>query len=266
MQKFIYLLLNLNFMLKSKLYEMHFNKLGLINKSRNLVNSAILEIKENSEKRKIKAKIAAILIDGIKRSLKSGEITLKLNKSNNVKIVVWHSLIEETDKKIYHFSDANIGLKVDLRQVSNNRWMATLTVIGFIILGFLFYPYQKLNPVSQVSQIKSNSVNFPMSSCGDLTSGGINIWHPVYVAYSESDLDKIQNKFCCDAVYSSQANAIQVASFYDKKRASDFAQMFISKGFSTARVGYGSLTNMEQPSSARNQCHESGRAISRTIK
>ena len=241
-------------MLKSKLYEMHFNKLGLINKSRNLVNSAILEIKENSEKRKIKAKIAAILIDGIKRSLKSGEITLKLNKSNNVKIVVWHSLIED------------IGLKVDLRQVSNNRWMATLTVIGFIILGFLFYPYQKLNPVSQVSQIKSNSVNFPMSSCGDLTSGGINIWHPVYVAYSESDLDKIQNKFCCDAVYSSQANAIQVASFYDKKRASDFAQMFISKGFSTARVGYGSLTNMEQPSSARNQCHESGRAISRTIK
>jgi hypothetical protein len=258
MRVFIQLFFSLVFLFKSQVYKSHFLKLELINQSKNLVNSAIFQIQESSRLGKIQSKTSEILINGIKCSLESGELTLKLEKTNLIKIVVRHSAIQAVDEKIYYFSFANMQLRVHLKRQLHTSWLIVLTVCGLAILVcFLYVKNIERSSISDTSQAKHDVVNFPLNICGDLTVGGKNTWYPVYVPYSKPNLDKIRAKFCCDADYHPRNNAIQVASFYDKRRASEFAQLLKKRGFKHARVGYGTLTITRSSSSPRMQCYKS---------
>lgn len=81
--------------------------------------------------------------------------------------------------------------------------------------------------------------NFPMSFCGDRSAGGTNIWYPVYINYSESDLRQIRRLYCCDAEYDPSSNRILVASFYNPAKADQFVAILRAKNFRTAYLGRG---------------------------
>jgi hypothetical protein len=81
--------------------------------------------------------------------------------------------------------------------------------------------------------LRNNSGSFPLSSCGDSHPGGINLWYPVNVNYSESNLKFIQNNYCRDAfvkyVEDTNNDMIQVASFLNINDARRFANLLRTK-------------------------------------
>ncbi len=81
--------------------------------------------------------------------------------------------------------------------------------------------------------LSNNSGSFPLSSCGDSHPGGINLWYPVNVKYSESNLTFIQRNYCRDAfvkyVEDTNTDMIQVASFLNINDAREFANLLKGK-------------------------------------
>jgi hypothetical protein len=131
--------------------------------------------------------------------------------------------------------------------------------LGCFCLIYLSWPYaQRLPALYQqlfalVNSSNSSDLNFTPSSCGDRSAGGTNIWYPVYIAYSESNLRRIRNNFCCDAFYEPSVGQIQVASFYSQARASEMVAALKAANVTSARVGDGSVVNA-MPSSGLKTC------------
>lgn len=100
----------------------------------------------------------------------------------------------------------------------------------------------KISPslkMSRSSQKTYYTFYFPMSVCGDISAGGENIWYPVYIDYSESNLRQIRKFYCCDAEYDPLSDQIIVASFYNRAKADQFVATLRAKNFRTAYVGTG---------------------------
>jgi hypothetical protein len=91
-----------------------------------------------------------------------------------------------------------------------------------------------------------DSVSFPKASCGDEmptdgTTGTVNLY-PVFVDYSDSNLQTIKDNYCGDALQTirkdSGEKAIQVASFTSAERANQFKEFLGTKLSSVnAQVG-----------------------------
>lgn len=126
--------------------------------------------------------------------------------------------------------------------------MTTVVAILVLLFSLLAQKEEYLKNTQRKSIYK-----FPLSSCGDKTSGGTNIWYPVYIDYNASDLHRISKYFCCDAYYDSSFGVIQVASFYSRSRAYKLMRELKSNNFQSATVGEGQVVTT-RPSSNRNNC------------
>lgn len=100
---------------------------------------------------------------------------------------------------------------------------------------------------SQTSSSPSNifeSESFPKTTCGDpfLTSSQSYpvSFYPVYINYSEADLNRVRSQFCTDSIKTFRKTkgevAIQVSSFTSITRAEEF-RVFIGSRFGNAEVG-----------------------------
>lgn len=134
-----------------------------------------------------------------------------------------------------------------------NHWLWFICVTTVVaMLVFFFSLLAQKDPSVKTTKIK-NMYKFPLSICGDQTSGGTNIWYPVYIDYNASDFQRISKKFCCDAYYNQSFGLIQVASFYSRSRADDLVRELKSNNFKSATVGEGQVVTT-RPSSNRNNC------------
>lgn len=100
-------------------------------------------------------------------------------------------------------------------------------------------------PVSSASTTQQFSwSDFPKSSCGDSLPRDPNAYpitfYPVYVPYSDSNLDKAQLRLCQDAyrrtTKSTGRVVVQIASFKSQEKAINFKN-FISGDFADAFIG-----------------------------
>lgn len=73
------------------------------------------------------------------------------------------------------------------------------------------------------------SYYFPLDSCGDRHSDGINTWYPVYIDDTEENLKIIRSSYCRDAIRNYREDvrihSIQVASFLNRSEAQEFAEL-----------------------------------------
>lgn len=89
-----------------------------------------------------------------------------------------------------------------------------------------------------------SSSDFPKTSCGDPLPSDPNeypvTFYPVFVPYSEANLDKARSLFCQDALKvrrkDTQELAVQVSSFTNEEKSRSFAN-FINFEISDAEVG-----------------------------
>jgi len=106
----------------------------------------------------------------------------------------------------------------------------------------LLNPPQKTNPQSPNNPFQSMS--FPKDSCGDSLPEDPDAYpvefYPVFIDYSESNLESVQSQFCRDSlkIYrkSLDEDYIQVASFVGKERANQFKALIQSK-FPNVEIG-----------------------------
>ena len=97
---------------------------------------------------------------------------------------------------------------------------------------------------STTQQYQFSSSNFPKVSCGDPLPSDPNeypvTFYPVFVPYSEANLDKARSLFCQDALKvrhkDTQEIAVQISSFTNEKKSRSFAN-FINSEISDAEVG-----------------------------
>lgn len=104
-----------------------------------------------------------------------------------------------------------------------------------------------------------DTVEFPQQSCGDAlstNSASPTPFYPVFIEYSESNLQAVKSNFCADAYKANRKDtgqeAIQVASFTDRDRAaslSDFLKRKIGSGEVGQPTVYSATNNTETPSS-----------------
>ena len=87
-------------------------------------------------------------------------------------------------------------------------------------------------------------MSFPKDSCGDSLPEDPDAYpvefYPVFIDYSESNLESVQSQFCRDSlkIYrkSLDEDYIQVASFVGKERANQFKALIQSK-FPNVEIG-----------------------------
>lgn len=155
-------------------------------------------------------------------------------------------------------SEQNYKLALDKIERAGKRtnvWVRYLgwTISGLVVLFLIAAFYQDQQYQQASSQNYEGSNSFPLSYCGDRSAGGTNIWYPVYIAYSESNLRRIRNNLCCDAFYNPSIGQIQVASFYSRARATEMVAALKAANVTSARVGDGSVVNA-MPSSRLKTC------------
>ncbi|HEY9669142.1 MAG TPA: SH3 domain-containing protein, partial [Coleofasciculaceae cyanobacterium] len=103
-----------------------------------------------------------------------------------------------------------------------------------------------------------DAVGFPLASCGDAlptNSASPTPFYPVFVEYSESNLQAVKSNFCADAYKANRKDtgqeAIQVASFTDRDRAALFSD-FLKRKVGSGEVGqptvYSGSNTTETPS------------------
>lgn len=105
--------------------------------------------------------------------------------------------------------------------------------------------------VTQTEQYFSSS-DFPKASCGDPLPTDADAYpvsfHPVFVPYSEANLDKARSLFCQDALKvrrkDTQEIAVQVSSFTDAEKSKNFAN-FIDSEISDAEVGQPTVRTLD---------------------
>ncbi len=83
---------------------------------------------------------------------------------------------------------------------------------------------------------------FPRASCGDVLPTQSSEYpidfYPVFIDFSEENLETVKDKFCRDSYPTSRENKqyIKVASFSDYKKAEEFKSL-MSKTFNNAEIG-----------------------------
>ena len=104
------------------------------------------------------------------------------------------------------------------------------------------------SPESSESQEKLSNpfeqVGFPLPNCGDSLPTNPNAYpvnfYPVYIDYSESNLQTVKSNFCGDAYQLTREKtgqkAIQLGSFITLERAKYF-QSFMADKFGNAEIG-----------------------------
>lgn len=105
--------------------------------------------------------------------------------------------------------------------------------------------------VTQTEQYFSSS-DFPKASCGDPLPTDADAYpvsfYPVFVPYSEANLDKARSLFCQDALKvlrkDTQEIAVQVSSFTDAEKSKNFAN-FIDSEISDAEVGQPTVRTLD---------------------
>lgn len=84
----------------------------------------------------------------------------------------------------------------------------------------------------------------PEDSCGDRDPGGTNTWYPIYINYSEKNLQQARNYFCRDAITTyretKRLHSIQIASFLNKSEAHEFADL-MQREVGSGEVGEGTI-------------------------
>ena len=114
----------------------------------------------------------------------------------------------------------------------------------------LLNPPQTTKPQSTNNPFQSMS--FPKDSCGDSLPEDPDAYpvefYPVFIDYSESNLESVQSQFCRDSlkIYrkSLDEDYIQVASFVGKERANQFKALIQSK---FPNVEIGEVSSIEAP-------------------
>jgi len=102
----------------------------------------------------------------------------------------------------------------------------------------------KPTSLSRSASIENEPVSSrtPEDSCGDRDPGGINIWYPVYISYSERNLEQSRKHYCRDAIKnyreSNQKFSVQIASFLSSSEAQKFAS-FMQTEIGSGEVGEG---------------------------
>lgn len=107
------------------------------------------------------------------------------------------------------------------------------------------YTFQPTSTNSSATQnYQFSSSDFPKTSCGDPLPTNPNeypvTFYPVFVPYSEANLDKARSLFCQDALKvrrkDTQDLAVQVSSFTNEEKSRSFAN-FINSEISDVEVG-----------------------------
>ncbi|MCT7952230.1 J domain-containing protein [Ancylothrix sp. C2] len=91
---------------------------------------------------------------------------------------------------------------------------------------------------------------FPQNTCGDQVPSGTNEWYPVYVNYSEDNLNRVRNFYCRDAFKKQRQTgeiSVQVASFLNRSDAVEFANI-LKFDLDSGEVGKSSSYNFDAPS------------------
>lgn len=88
------------------------------------------------------------------------------------------------------------------------------------------------------------------TTCGNLDPGGTNTWYPVFVSYSEANLNRIRTEFCEDAFRkyrdSLGLHSIQAASFLNRSEAERFASLMRSQ-MGSGEVGLPTVHDFTNP-------------------
>ena len=107
------------------------------------------------------------------------------------------------------------------------------------------YTFQPTSTDSSASQqYQFSSSDFPKTSCGDPLPSDPNdypvTFYPVFVPYSEANLNTARSLFCQDALKvrrkDTQEIAVQISSFTSEEKSRSFAN-FINSEFSDAEIG-----------------------------
>jgi serine/threonine protein kinase len=115
-----------------------------------------------------------------------------------------------------------------------------------------------LNTTPASSSNEFDTAQFPKETCGDsppTTSASQTQFYPVFIEYSESNLQTVKSNFCADAYKANRKDtgqvAIQVASFTNRDRAELFTD-FMNRKLGSGEVGqptiYSANPNTETPS------------------
>ncbi|MBK4730815.1 hypothetical protein JJD41_13210 [Oxynema sp. CENA135] len=143
--------------------------------------------------------------------------------------------------------------------------MKIQTVITGLILGFLLgcgeskqdAPISQPTPTPPVQPTNIfDSVSFPQDACGDNLPEDPQAYpvdfYPVYIDYSESNLQAVKSKFCRDALKKYREakgkDYIQVASFVGEERANQFKKL-MQQELGSGEIG--EATVIEAPLSNR---------------
>lgn len=126
-----------------------------------------------------------------------------------------------------------------------------LGLVGLFVIGT--YSQSPKSGYIQKPTTQTYSLNYSLTYCGDKTSGGTNSWYPVYTAYSAENLKIIRQSFCCNAFYDSSVNLIQVASFYNRSKATQLVSLMKSRNLKSTWIGEGQIVTTSA-SKSRNNC------------
>ncbi|HEY9604194.1 MAG TPA: protein kinase [Allocoleopsis sp.] len=103
------------------------------------------------------------------------------------------------------------------------------------------------NTPSESSSNEFDTAQFPQTNCGDSLPAGSSTatqFYPVFIEYSESNLQTVKSNFCTDAYKKMRSDtgqvAIQVASFTDRSRAESFSE-FMQQKVGSGDVGQPTL-------------------------
>ncbi len=118
-------------------------------------------------------------------------------------------------------------------------------------------PSSPLNTNPASSSNEFDRTQFPQANCGDsppTDSASPIEFHPVFIEYSESNLQTVKTNFCADAYKTTRKDsgevAIQVASFTDRNQAELFSD-FMNRKVGSGEVGqptiYSANSNTETP-------------------
>jgi hypothetical protein len=114
---------------------------------------------------------------------------------------------------------------------------------------------QRMNPPSAPTQPSSaatekfqHNFTFPQNSCGDRLPDDQTAYpvtfYPVFVTYTETNLNQLKSEFCRDAfkIFREKNNRheIQVGSFMTQQRANEFKAV-LSETFNGVDIGEGSI-------------------------
>ena len=95
---------------------------------------------------------------------------------------------------------------------------------------------------------------FPKNTCGDQVPSGTNEWYPVFVNYSEYNLNRLRNFYCRDAFKKQRETgevSVQVASFLNRSDAVELANI-VKFDLGSGEVGKSSSYNFDAPSARAN--------------